>query len=119
MTVLEDRLRATARRLIEAAGKPMTLRRRTSPAYDPSTGQVTAVSTDFAVVGVLDDIETVRGAELVQRGDRAVLIAAAALDSDPTPGDIVVIDGAEHAVVAVEPSYAGAVPTLYRLIARC
>lgn len=118
MTALDDRLRATAKRLIEAAGKRMTLTARGVSVYDPATGLVTTPESSTNVTGVLDDVELGRDDGYVQRGDRIVLIAAASLPAAPTPGDRLTIDATSHAVISVEASYSGELPTLYRLQVR-
>lgn len=96
------------------AGQSMTLVRTTSsgkpwdPIKTPEETTATGVLTGF----------TVAERELVQQGDKKVLMSAVGLAFEPAPGHALLIGGARHTVVAVDPLRPGGTPLLYRVQVR-
>lgn len=79
-------LAATARRLIDSFGQPVTLTRRTAGTFDPVTGAVTGAAdeTQAAVAVLLDFTAAESGQAMtegtqVRQGDKKMLIAAEGL----------------------------------------
>jgi len=118
MSRFDESLRPMVAALVARAGTAMTLRREGEPLYTPSTGEVAAAATSLSVAGVIEDVETGHADGLVRRGDRMVTLAAQDLQTDPVPGDSLLIGGVTHRVVSVTASYAGDRPAAYRLHVR-
>lgn len=123
MTRLGEAIRPMVARLIARAGAPMTLRRAGVPTYDSATGDVTEITVDVALTGVLEEVETGHADGVVRRGDRIVTVAAQscmteALQIDPAPGDDLILGGDTHRVVSVTATYAGDRPAVFRLHVR-
>lgn len=115
MSRLEESLRPLAARLLARAGSTMTWRRAGPPAYDPDTGEVAAGDAGLTVVGVIDEVTESDADGLVRRGDRTVTLAAEPLADAPAPGDAMIVGGAVHRVIAVDATWAGDRPVLFRL----
>ena len=112
-------LAQTALRLLQEYGQPMTLTRRTAGAYNPATGAATITSTTADAQGAIFDI---RGKEfdpqMVQVGDRKIIMAAVGLDFAPEPGMHVTVGADEWSVVQAGAINPGAVDVIYKLQVR-
>lgn len=79
-------LAATAKRLVEAAGKPLELRGRVTAPADPAKpwrGPGAAAEAPEAVRGVvLDLVLTADTSDFVRRGDKRALVAATSTAAD-------------------------------------
>lgn len=109
-------LRATAGRLLTSYGQSMTLTKRASGAYDPSTGASTVTSTTYTVKGAVFDYSG--GAYkpapmLIQAGDRRALISAEGLSVAPEPADHLTIGSTRWAIVTVTPTDPGGTAVVY------
>jgi len=98
---LASPLRKVASKLMAKFGGVATLRRVTSGVYNPTTGTVSETTTDTAVRGVLEDVSLREVNDLIQAGDKRLLIAAADLANAPTPADRVIIAGRTLQVIQV------------------
>ena len=95
---------------------PLTLTKVTAgtPTAGSLTGGSNPTTADSAARGILDDYRAVQiDGELIQRGDRKVLILGATITPAvvPEPGDRVTIEGATFNVVRVERDPAAATYT--------
>ena len=88
---LASSLQNTAAKLMGKFGGALTYRRVVSDLYNTETGSMTQATTDYALRGVLEDISLREVNDLIQAGDKRLLIAAADLANAPTPADRVII----------------------------
>lgn len=99
---LDTKMRATAQRLVDKFGKPVTLRRTTST-FDPDTGTTTEGTTDHSVNAVIEpyDQRLIDGS-IIQTGDMQASFPAKDLSVTPsTATDIIIMDGDEWQIVNV------------------
>lgn len=102
---------ATAERLISAKGRAMTLRKRTTGSYSPSTGAATVTQTDTACRGieVRHEVKSIEGTA-IQAGDLRMLLGAQSLTVEPDAGDqLIDADGRVMLIVAAKRVKPGAV----------
>lgn len=107
MTVYSSQI-ATAKRLIQAKGRAVTLERDSST-YDPVTGSDTTTTTTYDTVAVLlpPDSSTLQAyAKQFQDGtlvlSKVQMAYMPQFDVDPEPGDRLSIGGVDWSVVGVE-----------------
>jgi hypothetical protein len=96
-----ERSRAAAERLIARFGQAASLRRTTASGadYDPAL-----TVEDFPCLLVdLDHRERRIDESSIRQDDRMVYLSAAGLSVTPTLADRLLIGGAEHAIVSVQP----------------
>ncbi|ENN87830.1 hypothetical protein RHSP_47807 [Rhizobium freirei PRF 81] len=108
--------RVAAERLIAKFGQKAVLRRITSagPDYDP-----VQTSEDFPCSLVdLDQSQAHVADTLIQRGDRMVYLSTEGLSVTPTLADRVLIGGAEHAIVDIQPLSPGGTIVFWQLQVR-
>lgn len=116
--VFYERMAHSALRLIGEKGASLTYR-RIVPSFDPLTGVTITATEDFPVSGVVQ--EAAPGPlddTLVRRGDRLVLLAAEGLPVAPSAGSLLVMDGAEWAIVHVGAIRPGDAPVAFRVQVR-
>ena len=141
---LANPLRKVASKLMAAFGGDVTIRIVTPSAYNTSTGAIAESVADTAVRGVLEDVSVRTDNELVQAGDKRLIIAALDLgDYDylltedsfallyeddtfiyqengttPTTVDRVVINSISHQVITVRTIEQDNTAITYELILR-
>lgn len=122
---LASSLQKTASKVIGKFGGALTYRKVTSGAYNASTGAVGETVTDYALRGVLQDVnlrETNASAQreryLIQSGDKNLLIAAADLPFTPNTVDKVLINAVLHQIITVEIIEQDNQPITYQLLLR-
>lgn len=98
---LASPLRKVASKLMARFGGVVTIRKIITGSYNTTTGAITETNTDTTVRGVLEDVNAREVNELVQAGDKRLLVAAADLASAPTTVDKVVISNVVHQVIRV------------------
>ena len=97
-------LQGTAGRLLGGKGRAMTLRKRTPGAYDPATGAAGVTAADTACVGAQFPFPALLiDGTRIQVGDQKVLLSASGLAVEPDTGDQLLIGGAVHSIVTVQP----------------
>lgn len=110
---------ASALRMIKSKGMAMTLRVVTTDGtYVPGSGTPAQTTTDYPVYGVLTNPfvsqkQTFFSNSLIQSNDKVVLMGAG--NGDPSPGDIMIIGGAQWAVVSVIPIAPDGTPIIYKV----
>lgn len=114
---LYQSLQAVADKLIADFGKPMTLKRSTTGAFDPATGmrygatdQLTPV---LGIVGAFSS-EQIDGARVLMTDKRVTLTSAVA----PLVSDALVIDGVAHQIVTIIESKPAGTTVAYVVQAR-
>lgn len=111
-----DKARATAERLIAKFGQKGSLRRTSNsgPDYDP-----VQVGEDFSCSFVdLDQSQAHVADTLIQRGDRMVYLSTEGLSITPTLAHKLLIGGAEHAIVDIQPLSPGGTVVFWQLQVR-
>jgi len=115
---LASSLQKTASKLVSKFGGAATIRRITVGAYDPATGTAAETTADTAVRGVLENVSLREVNDLIQAGDKRLLIAAADLANAPTPADRVIIAGRTLQVIEVRTIEQDNEPITYELMLR-
>jgi hypothetical protein len=115
---LASPLRKVASKLMAKFGGVATIRRVTTGAYNTSTGTVTETTTDTVVRGVLEDVNLREVNDLIQSGDKRLLIAAADIANPPTTADEVLISSVTHQVSEVRTIEQDNTAITYELILR-
>jgi hypothetical protein len=87
-------------------------------AYNPTTGTVSETTTDTAVRGVLEDVNLREVNDLIQAGDKRLLIAAADIATAPTTADEAIIEGITYQTVQVRTIEQDNTAITYELILR-
>lgn len=111
-------LRKVASKLMAKFGGAVTIRRVVPGVYNPTTGTVSEVTTDTAVRGVLEDVNLREVNDLVQAGDKRLIIAATDIAFAPSVAERVLIDGVTHQVVQVRTIEQDNLAITYELILR-
>jgi hypothetical protein len=115
---LASPLRKVASKLMARFGGVATIRRVATGSYDPATGTIAETNTDTTVRGVLEDVNIREVNELVQAGDKRLIIAAADLSTAPTTVDKVLINSVVHQVIRVQTIEQDNTAITYELILR-
>jgi hypothetical protein len=115
---LASPLRKVASKLMAKFGGVATIRRVTTGSYNATTGTVTETTADTTVRGVLEDVNLREVNDLIQAGDKRLLIAAADLANAPTTADRVIISGRTLQVIAVRTIEQDNIAITYELILR-
>ena len=115
---LSASLRTVATKLMAKFGGEVTIRTITTGAYNTTTGAITETTSDNAIRGVLEDVNTREVNELVQAGDKRLIIAAADTAGVPTTVDKVLINSVVHQIIRVITIEQDNEPITYELILR-
>ncbi len=100
---LANSLRSVASKLMGKFGGDVTIRIVTPGAYNTSTGAIVETVSDTAIKGVLEDVRVREVNDLIQAGDKRLIIAALDLNGTvPDTGDRVVIGGVTHQIIRVD-----------------
>jgi len=111
-------LRKVASKLMAKFGGVATLRRVTPGIYNPTTGTVSETTSDTALRGVLEDVALREVNDLIQAGDKRLIIAAADTAAVPTTADRVIISNRTLQVIEVRTIEQDNEPITYELILR-
>ena len=115
---LSSSLRKVASKVVSKFGGDVTVRIVTGGSYNTTTGAITESESDSTVKGVLSDISLREVNELIQAGDKRLLIAAAAVSTAPETKDRVVIGSVVHQVIQVNITEQANTAIVYELILR-
>jgi len=115
---LATSLRKTASKLMLKFGGVATIRRITTGAYNTTTGTVSETTADTTVRGVLEDVRLSEVNDLIQAGDKRLLIAAADVANAPTTADEVLISSVTHQIIEVRTIEQDNTAITYELILR-
>ena len=111
-------LRKVASKLMSRFGGTATIVRVTLGAYNPTTGTAAETTSSTELRGVLQDVNLREVNELIQAGDKRLLIAAADTPAAPTTADRVIIEGRTLQVIQVQTIEQDNEPITYELILR-
>jgi hypothetical protein len=115
---LANPLRKVASKLMARFGGVATIRRVAPGIYNPTTGTISETTSDTTVRGVLEDVNLREVNDLIQAGDKRLLIAAADLTSAPTTADRVIIESRTLQVIEVRTIEQDNTAITYELILR-
>ena len=115
---LASPLRKVASKLMAKFGGEATIRRVTPGIYNPTTGTASETTADTVVLGVLEDVNLREVNDLIQAGDKRLLIAAADVASAPMTADEVLIGAVTHQVITVRTIEQDNTAITYELILR-
>jgi hypothetical protein len=115
---LASPLRKVASKLMAKFGGVATIRSVTVGAYNTTTGAATETTTDTTVRGVLEDVNLRQANDLIQAGDKRLMIAAADLASAPTTADRVIINNRNLQIINVRTIEQDNTAITYELILR-
>jgi hypothetical protein len=111
-------LRKAASKLMARFGGTAIIRTVDNGIYNAVGGTISEVITDVTVRGVLQDVNLREVNDLIQAGDKRLLIAAADTASAPTNADRVIIEGITYQVIQVQTTEQDNTPITYELILR-
>jgi len=115
---LANPLRKVASKLMARFGGVATLRRVTLGAYNTTTGTAAETTTDTELRGVLEDVNLREVNDLIQAGDKRLIVAAADTAATPTMADRVIIGGRTLQVIQVRTIEQDNTAITYELILR-
>lgn len=115
---LSGPLRKVASKLMTKFGGEVTIRRVTLGAYNTTTGTAAETTSDTALRGVLEDVSLREVNDLIQAGDKRLIVAAADTAAVPTMADRVIIAGRSLQVIEVRTIEQDNEPITYELILR-
>ena len=115
---LSSSLRKVANKVVSKFGGDVTVRIVTGGGYNTTTGAITETESDTTVKGVLSDVSLKEVNELIQAGDKRLLIAAAAVTTAPETKDRIVISNVVHQVIQVNVTEQANTAIVYELILR-
>jgi hypothetical protein len=99
---LASSLQKTASKLMGKFGGALTYRQVASGTYNAATGAMGETVTDYALRGVLQDVNAREVNELIQAGDKRLFIAATDLALTPSTADRVIISTVSHQIINVQ-----------------
>lgn len=115
---LSSSLRKVANKVVSKFGGDVTVRIVTGGSYNTTTGAITETESDTTVKGVLSDVSLKEANELIQAGDKRLLIAAAAVTTAPETKDRIVISSVVHQIIQVNVTEQANTAIVYELILR-
>jgi hypothetical protein len=118
LMALSSSLRKVASKVVSKFGGDVTVRIVTGGSYNTTTGSITESESDSTVKGVLSDVSLREVNELIQAGDKRLLIAAAAVNTAPKTKDRVVISSVVHQIIQVNITEQANTAIVYELILR-
>lgn len=112
-------LRKVASKLMAKFGGDVTIRIVTPGTYNTTTGAIVESVSDTGIKGVLEDVSIREVNELVQAGDKRLIVAALDLNGTvPDTVDRVVINGISHQIIRVDTIEQDNTAITYELILR-
>lgn len=115
---LSSGLRKVANKVVSKFGGDVTVRIITAGTYNTTDGTINQSASDSTVKGVLYDVSLQEVNELVQAGDKKLLIAASAVTTAPETKDRVVVSGVVHEIIRVNTTEQANTAIIYELILR-
>jgi hypothetical protein len=99
---LANSLSKVAVNIMAAVGGDVTVRFVSAGAYDTSAGTIAESTSDTAVKGVVEDVSLAETNELIQSGDRRLIVAADDFTTAPETKDRVVISSVSYQIIEVK-----------------
>ena len=99
-------------------GGDVTVRFLSAGYYNTTTGEITETASDTAIKGIVSDVTLREANELVQAGDKNLMISANDVTSAPETKDRVVISSIVYQIIQVETTELNGVDIVYNLVLR-
>lgn len=99
---LADTLGRVVVKVLNNLGADVTVRFVAAGAYDTSDGTIAETETDTNVKGIVEDISLAETNELIQSGDRRLIVAADDFTTAPETKDRVVISSVVYQIIQVK-----------------
>ena len=90
-----------ASKVVDKLGGDITIRFVTAGSYNTTTGVVAESVSDTEVKGVLEAVNVREVNELIQAGDKRLIVSVADLPAAPETKDRVVVEGVVHQIIRV------------------
>jgi hypothetical protein len=115
---LATSLQKAAQSAIKKLGGDITVQTVSGGAYDTATGQISESTINNEIKGVLQGVSAREVNELIQSGDKRLIIAAADAAAVPTMQDRVLVSGVSHEVIRIDIIEQDNEPITYEFILR-
>ena len=115
---LSKSLESVAGKVINKFGGDVTIRYVTGGTYNATSGQVVEGESDTSIKGVVQDVSQREANELIQAGDKRLIVAATDLATVPSTKDRVVISSVVHQIIRVDTTEQANNPITHELILR-
>ncbi len=115
---LSSALRKAAQSTITRLGGDVTVQTVSGGVYNTATGQISESISSNEIKGVLQGVSARETNELIQSGDKRLIIAAADAAALPTMQDRVLISGVSHEVIRIDVIEQDNEPITYEFILR-
>lgn len=116
---LSKALEKVASKIVNKFGADVVVRYIKTAGYDANTGTVRpATNTDVPVSGVLENVALENVNQLIQIGDKRLILAAKDLPSAPTLKDVVIITGITYQIIQVDTIEPQQLDLVYEIILR-
>ena len=99
---LADSLSKVAVNIMAAVGGDVTVRFVSAGAYNTADGTIAESTSDTEVKGVVEDVSLAETNELIQSGDRRLIVAADDFATAPETKDRVVISSVSYQIIEVK-----------------
>ena len=98
---LASSLQKVADKVVAKFGGEVIIRYVSAGAYNATTGVIAETTSDTEVRGVLEGVSVREVNELIQAGDKRLIVASKELPSAPETKDRVVISSVVHQIISV------------------
>ena len=115
---LSKSLESVAGKVINKFGGDVTIRYVTAGTYNTTTGAIAETESDTDIKGVVQDVSLREVNELIQAGDKRLIVAATDLATTPETKDRVVISSVVHQIIRVDTTEQANEPITHELILR-
>jgi len=115
---LATSLRKAAQNAMKSLGGEVTVQTVSGGSYDTATGQISESISSNEIKGVLQGVSDREVNELIQSGDKRLIIAAADAAVVPTTQDRVLISGVSYELIRIDTIEQDNEPITYELILR-
>ena len=115
---LSKSLESVAGKVINKFGGDVTIRYVTAGTYNTTTGAIAETESDTDIKGVVQDVSLREVNELIQAGDKRLIVAATDLATTPETKDRVVISSVVHQIIRVDTTEQANEPITNELILR-
>jgi len=115
---LADSLQKVASKLVTVFGSDVKVRYISTEGYDAVTGTIRESDSYVNTKGIVEGVTSREVNELIQSGDKRLIIAALGLSVVPQVKDRITIEGVMHEVIEIRKQEQDNKPITYELILR-
>ena len=94
-----------AQTIVDKLGGDVTIRYVSGGSYNTTTGAITETTSDTSIKGHVYDVSVSETNELIQAGDKRLIVAAKELATAPETKDRVVISSIVYQIIRVETTF--------------